>query len=277
MQSKRRILSSILRLALASCLGAAVFCPSFASAAEEYRTSFGDGTLKTQIMSWAKMAGVTVEWRASVDYPITHRALALPPQDNFFDALRVLAQVYKKVAVPITMEVENGKLVVKDSGGAKGEKGAVDVKTDEPSKLANAASGTVAAKPASGAKLAEQAASSNSTASTLAKPAQAEAASSVSDAKPSNPMAYAVIRKGERIDLALESWAKQASPSWTLIWYPAVSWKVPADVDMSYHPDVVSAVSEVISILRDEGKQVQLRVSEGNRIMEVLSTEVKHD
>jgi hypothetical protein len=40
---------------------------------------------------------------------------------------------------------------------------------------------------------------------------------------------------------------------------------------------VVDAVSEVIDILRSEGKPVQLRISDGNAVMEVLSTEVRND
>lgn len=83
------------------------------------------------------------------------------------------------------------------------------------------------------------------------------------------------IRKGRPINEALESWATAAG--WTLLWYPSVSWKAIADVDMSDRRDVSAAVSEVISILREEGKPVQLRISEGNKVMEVISTEVKND
>lgn len=84
-----------------------------------------------------------------------------------------------------------------------------------------------------------------------------------------------LIEKGQPIHQALESWAKSAG--WTLIWYPNVSWKAISDVDMKDKKDVVAAVSDVITILRDEGKPVRLRVSDGNNVMEVLSTEVKND
>jgi hypothetical protein len=83
------------------------------------------------------------------------------------------------------------------------------------------------------------------------------------------------IAKGEPIHIAMESWAKKAG--WTLLWYPSVSWKAISDVDMQVQKDVVAAVSEVVTVLRDEGKPVRLRVSDGNKVMEVLSTEVKND
>lgn len=84
-----------------------------------------------------------------------------------------------------------------------------------------------------------------------------------------------MIKKGQPIHIALDAWAKNAG--WTLLWYPSISWKAIGDVDMKDQKDVVAAVSEVVTILRDEGKAVQLRVSEGNNVMEVLSTEVKND
>lgn len=83
------------------------------------------------------------------------------------------------------------------------------------------------------------------------------------------------MERGQPIHLALESWAKNAG--WTLIWYPAVSWKAISNVEMKNKKDVVEAVSEVVSILRAEGKPIRLRVSDGNNVMEVLSTEVKND
>lgn len=83
------------------------------------------------------------------------------------------------------------------------------------------------------------------------------------------------IKKGQAIHIALDAWAKNAG--WTLLWYPSVSWKAISDVDMKDQKDVVAAVSEVITVLRDEGKPVRLRVSDGNNVMEVLSTEVRND
>lgn len=84
-----------------------------------------------------------------------------------------------------------------------------------------------------------------------------------------------LIVSGQPIHQALDEWAKSAG--WTLIWYPSVSWKAISDVDMRDKKDVVAAVSDVITILREEGKPIRLRVSDGNNVMEVLSTEVKND
>jgi hypothetical protein len=36
-------------------------------------------------------------------------------------------------------------------------------------------------------------------------------------------------------------------------------------------------VVELVSLLRSEGKPIQLRLSTGNKVMEVLSTEVVND
>jgi len=89
------------------------------------------------------------------------------------------------------------------------------------------------------------------------------------------PVRPAMIKRGEPIHVALQALAQ--ADGWTLLWYPAVSWKAIADVDLRRHKDAEAAIAEVISILRDEGKPVALRISEGNKVLEVLSTEVKND
>jgi hypothetical protein len=94
--------------------------------------------------------------------------------------------------------------------------------------------------------------------------------------KPAAPIAPPkpafVLATGQPIDEGLQLWAK--TQDWDLLWYPSVTWRTLRGADFSNASDVVAAVSEVINILREEGKPVQLRVSEGNRVMEVLSTEV---
>lgn len=123
-----------------------------------------------------------------------------------------------------------------------------------------------------GTQIAELAGMAGSTAVSGALPAAAPKMVIV----PAAPLAPKwVIERDQPIHQALEGWAKDAN--WTLIWYPAVSWKAISRVDMKSQKDVVAAVSEVITILRDEGKPVRLRVSDGNHVMEVLSTEVKND
>lgn len=84
-----------------------------------------------------------------------------------------------------------------------------------------------------------------------------------------------VLRKDEAIHEALQSWAKLSG--WELIWYPGVSWKTLRGADLSKQAEVTAAVAEVIDILRDEGKPVRLRISDGNKVMEVLSNEVRND
>lgn len=89
-------------------------------------------------------------------------------------------------------------------------------------------------------------------------------------AAPSQP-AF-VLRKGEMVHEALEAWAKAAG--WELIWYPDVSWKVLGDTTFAGITDVTQAVAEVVTILRDERRPVRLEIADGNRIMEVISTDV---
>lgn len=81
-----------------------------------------------------------------------------------------------------------------------------------------------------------------------------------------------VLRKGELVHAQLQAWA-QAS-GWELLWLPDVSWKVLGDTSFASITDVTLAVSEVINVLREEGRPVRLSISDGNKIMEVLSTDV---
>ena len=64
---------------------------------------------------------------------------------------------------------------------------------------------------------------------------------------------------------------------WELLWHPTMSWRTVREANLSREPDVVAAVSKVIDILRDEGKPVRLKISDGNKVMEVLSNEVRND
>lgn len=82
-----------------------------------------------------------------------------------------------------------------------------------------------------------------------------------------------LIRKGLPIHQQLEAWARFAG--WEFIWYPSVSWKAIGDADMNSHKEISAAVADVVNILREEGKPIRLRISEGNRIMEVVSNEVR--
>jgi hypothetical protein len=83
------------------------------------------------------------------------------------------------------------------------------------------------------------------------------------------------IRQGDLLHLALEALASAAG--WTFIWYPSVSWRAVADIDLRAYSDPVPAVIELVRVMRQEGKPIQLRLSKANQVMEVLSTEVVHD
>lgn len=82
------------------------------------------------------------------------------------------------------------------------------------------------------------------------------------------------LRTGEPIHTELKRWAEH--DGWEFRWYHAMSWKTLRE-SLIDKPNVEEAIAEVIDILRNEGKPVQLRISEGNRVMEVLSTEVRND
>lgn len=82
------------------------------------------------------------------------------------------------------------------------------------------------------------------------------------------------LQTNQPIHEALKVWASNSD--WVLNWQPTVSWKTLRGVTLQ-EEDVVAAVSEVIDTLRFEGKPIALRVSDGNRVMEVISTEVRND
>lgn len=81
-----------------------------------------------------------------------------------------------------------------------------------------------------------------------------------------------VLRKGELLHTQLQAWA--VASGWELLWLPDVSWKVLGDTTFAGAADVTAAVTEVINVLREEGRPVRLSIADGNKIMEVLSTDV---
>jgi hypothetical protein len=91
---------------------------------------------------------------------------------------------------------------------------------------------------------------------------------------PASP-AVAVIKEGERIDLGLQAMAM--AEGWKFIWYPTRSWKAANDIDLSKYKDAAEATIDVVNGLREEGKPVRWHVSDGNKVIEVISTEVKND
>ena len=87
------------------------------------------------------------------------------------------------------------------------------------------------------------------------------------------PAGY-VLRTGELISVELDHWARREG--WQFIWHPSTSWRTLRATQFP-QGDVAAAVASVIDILRDEGKPIRLRISDGNKVMEVMSTEVRHD
>lgn len=87
--------------------------------------------------------------------------------------------------------------------------------------------------------------------------------------------AVSVIKEGERLDLGLQAMAM--AEGWKFIWYPARTWKAANDIDLTKYKDAAEATIDVVNGLRDEGKPVRWHVSDGNKVIEVLSTEVKND
>lgn len=83
-----------------------------------------------------------------------------------------------------------------------------------------------------------------------------------------------LLRGGQPISAEIAAWA--ARTGWEIYWHHRVSWKTIRDTVIN-RADVSEAVAEVIDILREEGKPIALRVSAGNKVMEVLSLEVRNE
>lgn len=83
-----------------------------------------------------------------------------------------------------------------------------------------------------------------------------------------------LLRGGQPISAEITAWA--ARTGWEIYWHHRVSWKTIRDTVIN-RADVSEAVSEVIDILREEGKPIALRISAGNKVMEVLSLEVRNE
>lgn len=81
-----------------------------------------------------------------------------------------------------------------------------------------------------------------------------------------------VLTEGKSLHAELQNWA--SSQGWKLIWYPRKSWEVIGSADFSAKGDVVSATEEVVRIVRAEGKPIFLSVANGNRVMEISTTDI---
>lgn len=79
------------------------------------------------------------------------------------------------------------------------------------------------------------------------------------------------MRESLELHSELGKWAEAAG--WRLVWTLPHTWKVFADTEIRAL-DAVKATGHVIEILRDEGKPVRLVVYQGNRVMEVVSSDI---
>jgi len=78
------------------------------------------------------------------------------------------------------------------------------------------------------------------------------------------------LRRGLPVHTQLLSWAERSG--WALTWKPRVSWLVAADVE--FEGNFEQALTEVIESLFFEGKPVRLVLWEGNRLAEVVPSDV---
>lgn len=81
-----------------------------------------------------------------------------------------------------------------------------------------------------------------------------------------------VLHEGKSLHAELQDWA--SSQGWKLLWYPRKSWEVISSADFSGKGDVVAATEEVVRVVRSEGKPIFLSVANGNRVMEISTTDI---
>jgi len=78
------------------------------------------------------------------------------------------------------------------------------------------------------------------------------------------------LRRGLPVHTQLLTWAERSG--WTLTWKPRVSWLVAADVE--FNGNFEQALTEVVEGLFFEGKPIRLVMWEGNRLAEVVPSDV---
>jgi len=78
------------------------------------------------------------------------------------------------------------------------------------------------------------------------------------------------LRRGLPVHTQLLTWAERSG--WTLTWKPRVSWLVAADV--AFSGNFEQALTEVVEGLFFEGKPIRLVMWEGNRLAEVVPSDV---
>jgi len=85
------------------------------------------------------------------------------------------------------------------------------------------------------------------------------------------PAQHWQLHKGVPVHAQLQAWAERSG--WTLHWQPKVSWLVAGDVE--WIGSFEDALKEVVEGLFFEGKPIRLVLWEGNRLAEVLPSDVR--
>jgi len=85
------------------------------------------------------------------------------------------------------------------------------------------------------------------------------------------PAQHWQLHKGVPVHAQLQAWAERSG--WTLHWQPKVSWLVAGDVELI--GSFEDALKEVIESLFFEGKPIRLVLWEGNRLAEILPSDVR--
>jgi len=78
------------------------------------------------------------------------------------------------------------------------------------------------------------------------------------------------LRRGLPVHTQLLGWAERGG--WTLSWVPKISWLVAADIE--YKGTFEQVLGEVVEGLFFEGKPIRLVLWEGNRLAEVVPSDV---
>jgi len=188
-----------------------------------YRPMASDLSLRGTLERWAGIAGLKFEWFAP-DYPLTRRALDLPPVTNLGDGLKGLAQIYSKVTVPISVSISNGTVLVSEAKNTK------DSVTDD---IAPATS----------------------------KPSKTETASdkpfdvTTSAPKASTEDSHWRIKKGELISAAFKTWCKEDT-GYELSWEAT---QIVSSVDVDLTGPFETAVSTVIEAIDTASANAALR------------------
>jgi len=137
-----------------------------------------------------------------------------------------------------------------------------------PALLAGLMGGVSALAPASWA---QQTDAAQPRAQTMPLADAAEGAAPQAAGEPETPRQQWQLHQGVPVHTQLQTWAERGG--WTLHWQPKVSWLVAGDVE--FEGSFEQALTQVIEGLFFEGKPIRLVLWEGNRLAEVIPSDVR--